>query len=53
MKFWDFSYIYFKVLSREASREPTNIYQFITNNHALFHLLWKEDLLNHQKILKY
>ena len=26
---------------------------FITNNHASFHLWWKENLLNHQKVSKY
>ena len=26
---------------------------FINNNHALFHLQWKENLVKHQKVLKY
>ena len=26
---------------------------FITNNHASFHLWWKENLLNYQKVSKY
>ena len=30
-----------------------SIFQFTTNNHAFFHLLWKENLLNHQKISKF
>ena len=29
------------------------IYHFITNNHAFFHLWWKKNLLNHQKVSKY
>ena len=33
--------------------EATRIYQFITNNHASFHLWWKEKLLNHQKVSNY
>ena len=36
-----------------ATCEATHIYQFITNNHALFHLWWKENLLNHQKVSRY
>ena len=36
-----------------ATGEATRICQFITDNHALF-LLWsKENLLNHQKVSKY
>ena len=34
-------------LIRSAARGATGIYQFITNNHALFQLWWKENLLNH------
>ena len=34
--------------SRSATHGATYIYQFITNNHASFHLCWKENLLNHQ-----
>ena len=26
---------------------------FVTNNWALFHLWWKEDLVKHQKVSKY
>ena len=30
------------------------MHQFIiANNHALFHLRWKENLLNYQKVSKY
>ena len=29
------------------------VYQFISNNDALFHFWWKENLLNHQKVWKY
>ena len=32
--------------------EATCIYQFLTNNHPSFHLWRKENLLNHQKVLK-
>ena len=34
-------------------RLATFICQFITNNNALFHLWWKESLLNHKKVPKY
>ena len=33
--------------------EATGIYQFITNNQALFHLCWKGNLLNHQNVPNY
>ena len=36
-----------------ATLEATGIYQFITNNHALFRLWRKENLLNHPKLAKY
>ena len=36
-----------------TTREATPTYQFVTNNHVLFHLWWKENLLNHQKVSKY
>ena len=39
---------FLRFLSRSATRETTRIYQFIANNHASFHLWWKENLLNHQ-----
>ena len=42
-----------QVLGRSAFCEINPIYQFIANNHASFHLLSNEDLLNHQKISKY
>ena len=45
MKFRDFPEI-FQVLSCLE----TCVYQFITNNHSLFHLLCKENLLNHQNV---
>ena len=41
------------LLSRSATGEATHIYQFITNNHASFHLCWKDNLLSHQKLSKY
>ena len=34
-------------------RNPTSTYQFITNNHVSFHLWWKKDLPNHQKVSKH
>ena len=34
-------------------RNPTSTYQFITNNHVSFHLWWKKDSPNHQKVSKY
>ena len=40
-------------LSRLETPETTIINQFITNNHVLFHLLWKKNLPNHQKVLTY
>ena len=40
------------ILSHLVTRETTRIYQFITNNQFLFHLWWKKNLLNHQKVLK-
>ena len=41
------------LLSRSATRVTARIYQYVTNNHASFHLWWKENLLNHQKVSKY
>ena len=41
------------VFSRLTTREVTRTYQFITNNHASFHLRWKENLLYNQKTSKY
>ena len=41
------------VFRHMATPEATRIYQFITNNHALFHLWWKKNLLNHQKISEF
>ena len=45
MKFWDFPDI-----SRVLSCLATRVYQFITNNHSLLHLLSKENFLNHQNV---
>ena len=42
-----------QVLSRLATREATRIYQFITNNQALFHLWWKKNLVKRQQFSKY
>ena len=33
--------------------QATHINQFITNNHASFHLWWNKNLLNHQTISQY
>ena len=40
-------------LSRSATREETGIYQFVTKSHASFHLWWKKNLLNYQKVSNY
>ena len=40
-------------LKKSVGYKETRVYQFITSNHASFHLWWKEKLLNHQKISKY
>ena len=34
------------MLNRSATGEATRIYEFITKNHALFHLQRKENLMN-------
>ena len=39
------------VLSCSATCDTTCIYQVIANNQALFHLWWKENLLNYQNVL--
>ena len=39
--------------SSPLGRSATGIYQFITNNDASFHLWWKKNLLNYQKVSKY
>ena len=41
------------VLRCSGTRETTSIYQFIANNQASFHLQWKENLLNNQKVSEY
>ena len=41
------------VLSRSATFEATHTSQFITNNHASFHLWRKDNLLNHQRVSVY
>ena len=51
MKFWNLPDISW--LRRLATRETARIYQFITNNDALFHLRWKVNFLNHQNVSKY
>ena len=38
------------MLSRSETREATRICQFVTNNHALFYLWLKGNLLNHEKV---
>ena len=42
-----------EVLSFSATHETIRICQFIINKHASFHLWWKKNLLNHQKVSKY
>ena len=53
IKFWNFPNIsqFPKILNVESF--ATGIYQFITNNHFLFYLWWKENLLNYQKVWKH
>ena len=58
MNFWGFPQLskfpkIWNPIRRFATCEATRIHQFITNNHTSFHLRWKEDLFNHQKISKY
>ena len=57
MKFWDFpdTYWFPKIpsLTFLGNSWATHRYQFITDNHASFHLWWTENLLNHQKVSKY
>ena len=59
MELWDFPDISFfpcvgilpasrRKFAKILSRDADYIYQFITNNHASFHLLWKKNLLKHQ-----
>ena len=40
------------VISCLETRETTHMYQFNTNNHALFHFWWNENLLTHWKFIK-
>ena len=37
----------------QKTREASPTYQIIAYNHASFHLWSKENLLNHEKVLKY
>ena len=55
VKFWDFPDIcqFPKILSRLATSETTLTYHLITNHHAPFHLRWKGNVLNHQKVSKW
>ena len=64
MELWDFPDISFfscvgilpasrRKFAKILSRDADYIYQFITNNHASFHLLWKKNLLKHQKVSTY
>ena len=41
------------MLSRWATPEATQTNQFITNNHASFHLWPKENLVKHEKFSQY
>ena len=45
--------IFSNTLSQTATREATRVYQLITNDYASFHLWWKENLRNHQKVSNY
>ena len=57
MRFCDFlvSSSFSKILSIKSfgTCETTHIYQFITNNQTSFHLCWKKNLVNHQRVSKY
>ena len=56
MAVWSFEvFLIFPNFPRSSllGRSATGIYQFITNNDASFHLWWKENLLNYQKVSKY
>ena len=44
------NFLKFQVLGRLANSKATRHYGFIGNNHTSFHLQWKENLLNHQKV---
>ena len=54
MKIWHFPDIFWflKIVSLKLFGN-SYIYQFIINKHALFHLWWKEHLLNPQKVSNY
>ena len=55
MKFWNFSVISYLPKSfvvRQLVRQLVYTI-FVTNNQALFHFWWKENLLKHQKVSKY
>ena len=40
----------FQILDCLVIFETNRMYLFITNNHASFHLWWKKNLFNHQKV---
>ena len=41
------------VLSRLVICKTIQMYEFITSNYSSFHLWWKKNLLNYQKVSKY
>ena len=41
------------VLSRLVTSKTIHMYEFITSNYSSFHLWWKKNLLNYQKVSKY
>ena len=48
-----YNFLRSSVLSHLVTFEATHIFQFITADHVSFHLCWKENLLNHEKVSKY
>ena len=48
-----FNFLRSQAWSRLTTREAVPIHKFITNNQASFHLWWKENMLNHQRVSKY
>ena len=49
--FTEFAWLYLQAV-RELVRQLAHVI-FITNNHISLHLIWKENLVKHQKVSKY
>ena len=52
-KFCKTKIIAWKIKWSISTGHSERIYQFTSNNRASFHLWWKENLFNHQKVTKY